>query len=318
MSRAVTIFTLASFVAACSARVGKLPSAGETLRADAFALEAGGKGFNVAVGMRRLGATIDGLIPIGNDFLGKFAQEAIAEAGLPIAMVRRYDGPTGSGIGFIDSQGENCVAVFPGANASLCAATVAAVRSDIERADAVVAQFEIDDKPIEQAFAIARNAGITTVLNPSPYRPLTTAIRTNCDILVVNSIEAENLAQDEQIASAMDADHPRCQRWTMLAQHMFTYGISGMIVTDGARGATLFRPDTPKLHQPAFAVRTVSTLGAGDAFLAGLIASYAGGIAWPEAMECAAACGAIVAREHGVLAALPTRGQLLAHFANAA
>jgi len=111
-----SVFILGSFVVACSAKVPRLPRPGESLRADAFTVEAGGKGFNLAVGARRLGATVDGLVAVGNDFFSQLAAPALTRAGLSPEMVRRYEGTTGSGIGFTDADGENCLAVFPGAN----------------------------------------------------------------------------------------------------------------------------------------------------------------------------------------------------------
>jgi hypothetical protein len=68
--------------------------------------------------------------------------------------------------------------------------------------------------------------------------------------------------------------------------------------------------DAAPLHQPAFEVETVDTLGAGDAFAAGLAVSLVEGHGWALALRRAAACGALATRKIGVFDALPTRDEL--------
>ena len=71
------VFVLGSFVAACSAKVARLPVAGESLFASNFVLEPGGKGFNLAAGTRRLGLATDGLLAIGDDLFADFCEGSI-------------------------------------------------------------------------------------------------------------------------------------------------------------------------------------------------------------------------------------------------
>jgi ribokinase len=86
------------------------------------------------------------------------------------------------------------IAVYPGANALLSARRDRARRSPrIAASSAVVTQFEIGDGPIAAAFAAARRHGVRTILNPSPYRPIASAILGATDLLVVNATEAAAL-----------------------------------------------------------------------------------------------------------------------------
>ncbi len=111
-----SVFVLGSFVVSCSAKVQRLPRPGESLAADIVTIEPGGKGFNLAVAARRLGAEVDGLLAVGDDFASAFAAPALAQADLPASMLIRVVGKTGSGVGFTDAHGETCLAVDPGAN----------------------------------------------------------------------------------------------------------------------------------------------------------------------------------------------------------
>ena len=252
------------FVNACCAMVDRLPLAGESLRATSITAEPGGKGFNVAVGARRLGAEVDCLAAIGDDLFGQMAPAAFRAAGLSDALLRRCETPTGAGVGFIQANGENCLAVFPGANLSLSAADVRAHTREIEAARMVLAQFEIGDPPILKAFAIARRVGRATLLNPSPFRIPTPEILAATTILVLN--ERETLA----MASALGFEAGRVDRdsASRLARLLHANGLETLIVTLGARGALAYPREGPPISQPAYAVEAIDTLGAGDAFIA--------------------------------------------------
>jgi ribokinase len=303
MTEPAPIFVLGSFVAACSAKVARLPSPGESQAAEAFTLEAGGKGFNLAVGARRLGADVDGLLAIGDDLFAQIAAPALARAGLPESMLRRFDGPTGSGVGFTDARGENCLAVFPGANLRLSAAEVRDVADAVRQAELVLAQFEIGDAPIVEAFELAHMIGVKTLLNPSPFRAIDPKILTHCTILVLNRVEALAALglKEERVGPEAMRDH---------AAQLMALGPEVVVVTLGADGALLCRRDAAPLYQPAFRVETVDTLGAGDAFAAGLAVSLVDGHGWALALRRAAACGALATRRLGVFDALPTREEL--------
>ena len=284
-----SLFILGSFVVACCAKVKSFPAEGECGFAEAFTMEPGGKGFNLAIAAHRLGARVDGLFAVGDDSLAAMAESAFVRAGLAPAMLRRFPGQTGCGIGFIDAIGETRIAVFPGANARLSAETVHDVSHEIERASIVMAQFEIEEAPILAAFTIARRVGATTILNPSPFRTPSAGLLAQTSIVVVNESEGAKLPPVDAV---------------------FAAGPHTLIVTLGRRGAVLLRPGLPTLSQPAFRVETVDSLGAGDAFAA----AFAVGLLEERPLETclrrAAACGALATTRLGVFDALPSLREL--------
>ncbi len=240
------LFVLGSFVVACSATVDRLPRAGESLQAQAFLVEPGGKGLNLAVGARRLGASVDGLLAIGDDPLAALAAPALDRAGLPAAMLHRFPGPTGAGIGFTDAAGENCLAVHPGANARLGAAEVRAAAERIARSGLVLAQFEIGDDAVAEAFRIARAAGLRTLLNPSPFRMPEPDILARTAILVVNAVEAAAFgAALGMPVPEGGPDEMEAEAWGGLAAAILARGPDLVVVTLGAGGALAFRPAVP-------------------------------------------------------------------------
>ncbi|WP_244478010.1 ribokinase [Methylobacterium sp. Leaf86] len=305
-------FVLGSFVAAGTFRVDRLPHPGESLLASAVAWEPGGKGFNVAAGLRRLGVEVDGLIPVGTDHLAALADPALRRMGLPAAMIRHHPGSTGIGVGFVGADGENCLAVHPGANLLLSRETVRSAAASLTSSAMVIAQFEIGDDAIAEAFVTARVAGVPTLLNPSPFRmtqpEILSGILASTTILVVNQTEAEALLGFLYPGRAGSNDLRAVAG--KLAEALHARGVEALVITFGAAGARIVLGGSTVLDQPAFPVTAIDTIGAGDAFIAGLATGLLTGRSWSECGRMAAACGALAVTRSGVLDALPDPGEV--------
>ncbi|WP_199089208.1 PfkB family carbohydrate kinase [Bosea sp. ASV33] len=304
------VFVLGSFVVACSAKVSRFPRPGESLAAETVTIEPGGKGLNQAIMARRLGAAVDGLLAVGDDLAAAFAAPALERAGLPASLLVRLKGSTGSGIGFTDASGETCLAVAPGANLALTADHVGDRAQAIADAGLVTAQFEIGDAPIEAAFRLAREAGVATLLNPSPFRPIPAAILARTSILIVNETEARSLSA--ALGREMDAANLGQDFARELGPALLEQGPDLVVLTRGAAGALAVAAGAPAIAQAGFPVAAIDSLGAGDAFAATLGVRLAAGRPVPEALRDAAAAGALTTTRHGVFDALPTLAAIAA------
>jgi ribokinase len=87
---------------------------------------------------------------------------------------------------------------------------------------------------------------------------------------------------------------------------LFHGGVELLVVTLGERGAMAFRPGRPPFRQPAFVVAAVDTVGAGDAFTAGLMAGLLAQEPLDTTLRKAAACGALTTCQFGAFDAFPT------------
>ncbi|UCH25598.1 MAG: 5-dehydro-2-deoxygluconokinase, partial [Trueperaceae bacterium] len=87
-----------------------------------------------------------------------------------------------------------------------------------------------------------------------------------------------------------------------------------VVVKRGARGVSV-RTRVAEEHLPAFEVKPVNTVGAGDAFASGLIYGHLSGWGWRESAQFGAACGALVVTRHGCSEALPTAAEVRAFIA---
>jgi ribokinase len=87
------------------------------------------------------------------------------------------------------------------------------------------------------------------------------------------------------------------------------HAIGAVVVTCGADGAVLVRDGTV-VEQDAVPVAVVDTVGAGDAFLGALVASWMQGQDDQQALRRAAAAGAAAASGTGAFTALPDRAAI--------
>ena len=302
------VFVIGSFVMACCWFTSRLPGRGEHVHADGFLMEPGGKGLNVAVGLQRLGARVHLLLAHGDDVSADALLQVLVREALPTAHVHRLPGPSGHGVGIIDEHGEHVIVVHPGANHRLSATHVAAAAADIAASALVYAQFEAPEHVILAAFQAARLAGVPTVLNPSPWRPV-------CPLLLA---EVDTLLLNEHEAAALLGVSPGCDvsadAWLASARAWrHAHPGTALLVTQGEAGCLWWPSDAsePQRH-PARGVHAVDTTGCGDAFAAAWCDAQARALSAAQALPWANLAGAWVAARPGVMGALPSRAALQA------
>src|SRR5829696_7048125 len=166
------------------AQVERLPRAGETVTGAAFERVKGGKGANQAVACARLGAEVTLVCSVGTDV---FAEEALPHEERLTVAAARVEAPTGVALILVDSDGENQIAVAPGANAELR-------DFELPQSDAVLVQLEVPDDAVRRAW---EQASGLFCLNAAPARP----IDVDADLTVVNRFELEALRRRDGIVA---------------------------------------------------------------------------------------------------------------------
>lgn len=283
-------------------RVERLPAPGETVMGDGFTTGPGGKGSNVAVGLARLGAQVSVVARLGDDEFGARARPFWQGEGIDCTHTTVAAGePNAVASILVADDGENSIAVFRGAGFRLTAAEVLAARPDFERAALVTMPLELHDEAIGTALALARETGTRTLLNPAPARALPAEWFTCVDVLTPNALEARQL-----VGLPADADIPPAA----LGAQLLERGVGAVVMTGGRHGAWVFERGHAPLHVPPFAVNAIDTVGAGDAFNAGLAAALAEGAALPDAARFASATGALATTRTGAALAMPQRAEV--------
>lgn len=262
--------------------VPRLPAPGETLRGTRLVYAPGGKGANQAVAAARAGAAVRFTSACGRDDFGDELVTALDADGVDLTRMRRVDMPTGVAIILVDEDGENQIAVIPGANDA-----VLAPAAD-PGVDVWLAQAEVPLAAVEGTLEAARATGATAIVNASPAGRIPPAVLRRYDIAIVNETELE----------ALGDEHP-----------------PHVVLSLGSRGVRILPGD---VALPAIPARVVDTTGAGDALAGAAASALAEGRTLEEAVEWGIAAASLSVERHGCQPAMPRRDEIEARMRNAA
>jgi ribokinase len=279
----------------------RIPAPGETVTGGRFVMAPGGKGANQAVAAARLGGEVTLVAKVGQDLFGDQAIDNYRREGiLTDRILRDPENATGVALILVDQQGENLISVASGANHTLSPDEVSEAADRIRAADVLMLQLEIPMETVCHAARLAREAGVTVILDPAPAAPLPDGLLQNVTYLTPNESEAERLTgirvTDE--ASAEEA-----------GRQLVAAGAEHVIVTLGAKGALLVTSNQ-SLLVPSRPVEAVDTTAAGDAFNGGLAWAVGQGLKLEEAIRLACLTGGLSATRLGAQPSLPTKDEL--------
>jgi ribokinase len=304
------VFVLGNHVQACCWHVSRLPQAGETFQAHGLTVEPGGKGLNVAIGLHRLGLDVFALMACGQDAAGNALIELLQSEGIDPSSVIRFPGTSGWGAGFIGANGQNAIAVYPGANLLLQAQHVEPLAPRIATADLVYGQFETSLSALTQAFELAHQYGVFTVLNPSPWQPPPKSLYETTNMLLVNETEAAALLKLPSSSGFSNWDEAKVSLQAGVAQLWLEWpALQYLVVTLGSLGASVWpRPsghNAQVLYAPACPIHALDSVGAGDAFACGFLFQWLTSHQLERSLQAGQSLGAHMAATVGVLAGLP-------------
>jgi ribokinase len=269
-----------------------LPAAGETRFGESFTTGFGGKGANQAVMAARTGATVTMITGIGNDGFGDESLQNFKNSQMDTSSVLRLDTHTGVAHIWVDGQGQNRISIVPGANFKLTPQDAIDEVSKLKNVSVLIAQCEIPQEVTLAAFRTAQELGITTILNPAPYQPLTDDLLDLTDWLIPNEIEFAELDKahrapdtDEIIASLRDKGRT--------------------IVTLGSEGAALVTSDGKVKRFSAKKVSATDTTGAGDCFIGAFAAAIAAGAGEESAVQFGIDCATKSVTRKGAQSSYP-------------
>ena len=291
----MTIHVVGNVCVDTSFRLERLPQPGETLNALATSEGPGGKGANQAAAASRTGAEVMLWAPVGKDAASVWIEDILA-AEIPAVRLTRFDLPCDRSVIMVDRSGENVIVTSAACADAFDPLVMTALRETWAAGDMLLMQGNLRPEVTTACLRAAREAGLFTVLNPSPLpaEPLDLAA---VSLIVVNRPEAEALtghAEPKQAARALVAA-----------------GAGSAIVTLGAEGALLLDAASA-VRLPARQVAAIDTSGAGDCFagtLAGLIAQ---GASLSAAASIATDAAGIAVGRPGTLASFPTWAEISA------
>ena len=279
-------------------KMARLPKAGETVTDASFAQVFGGKGANQAVAAARAGAGVVFVGCVGDDGYGEQIIEGLRRDGIDTRFVFRETGvSTGTALVMVGGEGQNLIAVAPGANHCLTPAHLDLAREAIERAAIVLTQCEITSPTLDHVLGLASHLDKPVILNLAPARAVDGASLARLACLTVNEAEAEFLTGH---AVSTDAEIEAA------AHSLLARGPRTVVLTLGPRGAYLAGEGVRALL-PAFAVEAVDTTAAGDVHCGALAVALLEGRSPLEAVAFANAAAALSVMRLGAQPSAPRR-----------
>ncbi len=282
-------------------KASRIPVPGETILGGAFMMNPGGKGANQAVAAARMGSNVTFISKTGNDLFGKQSIEMYNEENINTEFIfSDSHHPSGVALIMVDSNGENCIVVASGANASLSPQDIGKARNAIENADIVLLQLETPIETVEYAAKLACKKGVKVILNPAPAAFLSDELLSTLYAIIPNKSEAEMLSG----IKVSDWDSAR------KAAHIIGLkGVALVVITLGAQGA-LIKDGENYIEVPVDKVNAVDTTAAGDTFCGAFCVAISEGRTIEEAAKFANKAASITVTREGAQSAIPYRKEI--------
>lgn len=275
--------------------VRTFPAPGETVLTPGALVKAGGKGANQAAAAAKAGGLVKMVGAVGTDEVAKVPVTALRALGVDCSGMQVSELATGMAMIMVDEHGENSIVVASGANTAVSAQAVA--QTALNEDTILVMQMEVPPAENFKLLHRAKAAGVRTVLNVAPARPIPEADLKLADYLILNEIEADAvysslfektfLGVEEKAAAIAEKTGGAC---------LITLGADGVA---GAERGKMFKVS-------ALPVKPVDTTGAGDAFVGIFAAMLDNGLDTRQAARYAAAGAGLACLKIGAQEALPT------------
>lgn len=277
--------------------VASAPEAGETVSGGLFSSGPGGKGSNQAVQISRLGTPSLLVTAVGNDAYAQVGRDLWAIEGVDESAVVTVDAPTMIGFIIVDQEGENRIALAPGALDAIDSAAIEPSMATILECDMVVVSWELSPSIGHDIIRRAKAAGLTTVCNTAPAVEIPDDVLECLDYVIPNEGEASTIANLKGWpADSLDS----------IAAAFKNSGARNVIITLGSDGVLLMSEDET-IRIPAVPARkVVDTTGAGDSFVGSFAHAIARGSEVKEAVRFAATAASIAVESLEVIPSLPT------------
>lgn len=288
--------------------------------APAFQKAPGGAPANVAVGLARLGIKSGFIGKVGDDEFGHFLARTLAQNGVDISGLC-FSGQARTMLAFVSvaADGERDFLFYRHPSADMLLRPEEIDRDAIGSArllhhgsislisepsrSATLAAIQAAD---EQGLWISYDPNLRPALWPSSQaaREGLLAVWTSAHVIKVSREELAFLSGEDD--------------WARGAKKLWHGRLRLLVVTDGPRGC-YYATASAQGHVSAYDAQTIDTTGAGDGFVAGLLAGllenedawqHAGEL--EEVLRFASAVGALTTTKRGAIPALPTRDEVLA------
>ncbi len=217
-----------------------------------------------------------------------------------LSSVAQVDGPTGTALILVGGDGENMIAVVPGANGTVSPEQAKDAVSRSVEGDFLMLQLEVPVASVRAALEAAKARGVRSVLNTAPLIPEAAELARLADIVIANETEFERLVGRDNLSAS--------EREEML---LSMHGDTGqtLIITLGADG--VIAAEGGSLHRTkGLKIEPIDTVGAGDTFCGYLAASLDAALPFADALRRAAVAGSLACLKSGAQPSIPEAAEV--------
>lgn len=282
-------------------KVPRIPVRGETIIGDKFMTISGGKGANQAVAAARAGADVTFIACVGDDQYGQQAIENYKREGINTSYIKIEKG-VHSGIALItvSEDGENSIAVAPGANNDLIPEDINMYKEAFIDAKLILIQLEIPMRTVEAVINLADSMEIPLMLNPAPGCTIPHSFQKKITWITPNESEASIITFKENLSGNNIKD---------MASELHKMGAATVLITLGKDGVYL---KNDEYHQKidSYQVTAIDTTAAGDIFNGTLAFALASEMPLMESVDFAQRAAAISVTRMGAQPSAPFRKEI--------
>ena len=272
---------------------------GETMAALKLNTYSGGKGLNQSVALSKAGLEVFHAGAVGEE--GLFLISELESAGVNTKYIARLkDIRTGHTIIQRNSDGDNCIILFGGANRQITKEQIDSTLEKFSKGDALVIQNEIND--IEYMASRAHELGMIVAFNPSPMEDKIIPVFKHADYILLNEVEAGQFLRQD-IASLSPED---------IAKRLLNKLPDSKIVLTLGTNGSVYADKNIMFRQSAVKVNAVDTTAAGDTFTGFFLSGIFGGQSPEWSMKFASHASAIAVTRPGAAPSVPSREEVLA------
>lgn len=279
----------------------------QTENAVQMAVAMGGSSANIAAGLVKLGLSADLVTCVSDDAVGRYCLNQLDAYGVGRDHVRTIQGEERTSLAVYETRVEDHQSVIYRNNA----ADFQMSTSDVEAIDynsfsalitaGTVFAAEPSRSAAFRAFELARAAGIPIIFDVD-YRPYSwPSPDVAADVLSQAGAQSDMIVGNDEEFGFMAGD---LAQGLGKARELAKSSAEVVVYKMGAEGAVTFVAGD-EFRTGIYPVEAVKPTGAGDSFMAGLMAGLAEGRSLQEAVLRGSACASIVVAQPGCAPAMP-------------
>ncbi|SBS28582.1 Ribokinase [Marinomonas aquimarina] len=262
---------------------------GETLSSTSYQQVLGGKGANQSVALAKAQAEVKHVGAVCR--ADQHILQQLQEYGVNTDNIAQVEQVSGHAIIQLTPSAENSIILHAGANHQLSQVQIQNVLESLSEGDWVLLQNETN--LVAETLEWAQQAGAKVAFNPAPMdAELTHQVLPFIDLLIVNEVEAMDLADTDSIEKA-----------TQILPKQ--YPELAVMMTLGKDGVRYFSQQED-IQVAAFTVAAKDTTAAGDTFIGFCLAELERGSDYATAMRTACAASAIAVTRMGAAPSIPS------------